>query len=112
MRSTPPREASRWRERRNADPVLGGQPVSKKMECNLFRNGQLSGAVVIEFEDDIVTRGRFGTFSIRSVDGWLKDDQLELQPPGGNRIPIALTKNVPSSKGIVVDFCSYLDKWE
>jgi hypothetical protein len=95
-----------------ADPVLGGQPVAQKMKCNLFRNGISSGEFVIEYEDDTLTRGRFGTFSIGSVDGWLPDDQFELQPIGGNRIPIIVQRNRPSKKGILVDFCSYLDKWE
>ncbi len=86
--------------------------MSQKMECKLFRNGQLSGAVVIKYEDDTVTRGRFGTFSMGSVDGWVESDQFELQSPGGIRIPIVVAKNPHSSKGDLVEFCSYLDKWE
>jgi hypothetical protein len=82
------------------------------MECNLFRNGQLSGAVVIKFEDDAVTRSRSGTFSMENVDGWLGSDQFELQPPGGIRIPIVVAKNPDSPKGNLVGFFSLLDKWE
>ena len=82
------------------------------MKCNLFRNGISSGEFVIEFEDDTLTRGRFGTFSIGSVEGWLPTDQFEFQPAGGIRIPIVVKWNPPSRKGVLVDFCSYLDKWE
>jgi len=86
--------------------------MSKSMECNLFRNGQPSGAIVIEFEDDTLTRGRFGRFLTGSANGWLPTDQFELQPAGGTRIPIVIQTNQPSSKGTLMYFCSYLDKWE
>jgi hypothetical protein len=82
------------------------------MKCKLFRNGMPSVDIVIEFEDETVTRDRSGAFLIGSVNGWLPTDQFELQPSGGSRIPIVVTKNLPSSKGVLVVFCSLLDKWE
>jgi hypothetical protein len=81
------------------------------MQCDLIRNGQTSGSVVIEYEDDTITRGRFGAFLIGSANAWLPDDQFELQPTGRDRIPIVVQRKSPSKRGIVVEFCSYLDKW-
>jgi len=86
--------------------------MSQKMECKLFRNGQPTGAIAIEFDDDAIGGIRYGTFSIAGAIGWPPTDQFELQPSGGIRIPIVVTGKEPASGGITLAFCSLLTKWE
>jgi hypothetical protein len=94
------------------EPLLKGRRMSKELPCTLFRNGHSSGDIVIEFEDDPILSDRSGGFLIPGTIDWPPTDQFELQPSGGVRIPIVVTKQWPAPGGTALAFCSLLSKWD